>query len=37
MAKAYVLMNCDLPSEKDVISLLNKIDVVKETHGTLGL
>jgi len=37
MAKAYVLMHCDFGSEKDVISLLNKIDGVKEAHGTLGL
>ena len=37
MAKAYVLINCDLGSEKDVITLLNKIDGVKEAHGTLGL
>ncbi len=37
MAKAYVLMHCDLGSEKDVIALLNKIDGVKEAHGTLGL
>jgi len=37
MAKAYVLMHCDLGSEKDVIALLNEIDGVKEAHGTLGL
>jgi len=37
MAKAYVLMNCELGAEKDVIALLNKIDGVKEAHGTLGL
>ena len=37
MAKAYVLMNCDLGSEKDVVGALNKIDGVKEAHGTLGL
>ena len=37
MARAYVLMNCELGSEKDIISLLNKIDAVKEAHGTLGL
>jgi len=30
-------MNCELGSEKDVIALLNKIDGVKEAHGTLGL
>lgn len=37
MAKAYVMMNCELGSEKDVIALLNEIDGVKEAHGTLGL
>jgi len=37
MAKAYVLMNCELGSEKNVIALLNKIDGVKEAHGTFGL
>ena len=37
MTRAYVLMNCELGSEKDIISLLNKIDGVKEAHGTLGL
>jgi len=37
MSRAYVLINCELGSEKDVISLLNKIDGVKEAHGTLGL
>ena len=37
MVKAYVMMNCDLGSEKKVITLLKKIDGVKEAHGTLGL
>lgn len=37
MAKAYVLMNCDLGSEKNVIASLKEIDDVKEVHGTLGL
>jgi DNA-binding Lrp family transcriptional regulator len=37
MAKAYVMMNCDLGSEKEVIDLLEKIEGVKEAHGTLGL
>lgn len=37
MAKAYVLMNCDLGSEKKVISSLKEIPEVKEAHGTLGL
>ena len=37
MPKAYVLINCDLGSEKDVISSLKNIDTVTEVHGTLGL
>ena len=37
MAKAYVMMNCDLGSEKDVIAILKKVDGMKEAHGTLGL
>ena len=30
-------MNCDLGSEKNVISSLKKVEDVKEAHGTLGL
>ena len=37
MAKAYVMMNCDLGSEKEIIASLKKINCVKEAHGTLGL
>jgi len=37
MAKSYVMMNCDLGAEKDIISSLKKINGVKEAHGTLGL
>ena len=37
MAKAYVLINCDLGSEKNVISSLKEVHDVKEAHGTLGL
>lgn len=37
MAKAYVLINCDLGSEKVVISSLKAVDGVTEVHGTLGL
>ena len=37
MTKAYVLINCDLGSEKNVISSLKSIDDVTEVHGTLGL
>jgi DNA-binding Lrp family transcriptional regulator len=37
MVKAYVMMNCELGSEKEVIASLKKINGVKEAHGTLGL
>lgn len=37
MATAYVLMNCDMGSERNTISSLNAIDGVTESHGTLGL
>ena len=37
MATAYVLMNCDMGSERNVLSSLNTIDGVVESHGTLGL
>lgn len=37
MAKAYVMMNCDVGSESEVIASLKKIEGVKEAHGTLGL
>ena len=37
MAKAYVMMNCKLGSEKEVINSLTKIDGVREAHGALGL
>jgi DNA-binding Lrp family transcriptional regulator len=30
-------MNCDLGSEKNVISSLKEVEDVKEAHGTLGL
>ncbi len=37
MSSAYVLINCDLGSEEDVISHLKTIDGVKEVHGTFGV
>ncbi len=36
MASAYVLINCDIGSEEDVISHLKTVDGVKEVHGTFG-
>ncbi len=37
MATAYVLMNCVMGSERNILSSLNAIDGVVESHGTLGL
>ena len=37
MVRVYVLMNCNLGSETEIITLLKKIESVKEAHGTLGL
>ena len=36
MAIAYVLINCDLGSEEQIIEELKHISDVKEVHGTLG-
>ena len=36
MAAAYVLVNCDLGAEDDVIGGLKQIEQVKEVHGTFG-
>jgi len=37
MTKAYVMMNCDVGSEQEIITSLKKIDGINEAHGTLGL
>ena len=36
MAKAYVLINCDLGSEDDTISDIRKLKYVKDVTGTFG-
>jgi DNA-binding Lrp family transcriptional regulator len=36
MAKAYVLINCELGSEENVISQIKTIEGVQEVHGTFG-
>jgi len=36
MAKAYVLINCDLGSEEEVIAKLKTTEEVKEIHGVYG-
>ncbi len=36
MAKAFVLINCDLGSEEQVISDLKSLDCVKDVYGTFG-
>ena len=37
MPTAYVLVTCELGSEKEIINQLKNIEGVKETHGTFGV
>ena len=36
MERAYVLINCDLGTEKDLIEEISNLENVKEVHGTMG-
>ena len=36
METAYVLINCDLGSEMEIIDSLNHMESVTEVHGTFG-
>ena len=36
MAKAYVLINCDLGSEDDMIRDIKKLEYVKDVSGSFG-
>ena len=36
MSTAYVLINCDLGSEEQIIEDLKHLSDVKEVHGTFG-
>ena len=36
MATAYVLINCELGSEEEIIKQLKDLDGVTEVHGTFG-
>lgn len=36
MSKAFVLINCELGTEEQIISELKKMDCVKEVYGTFG-
>ncbi len=36
MKKAYVLINCNLGSEKEILETLRSINSIKEAHGTFG-
>ncbi len=36
MASAYVLINCELGSEEEIIDSLKHMESVKEVHGTFG-
>jgi DNA-binding Lrp family transcriptional regulator len=36
MATAFVLINCEFNSEKNIVQQLKSIDNVKEVYGTFG-
>ena len=36
MKKAYVLINCELGKEEDILVTLRSMKSVKEAHGTFG-
>ena len=36
MAEAYILINCEIGSEEDVITSLKSVDGIKEVLGTFG-
>ena len=36
MKKAFVLINCDLGKEKDILTALRAMNQIKEAHGTWG-
>ena len=36
MKKAFVLINCDLGKEKDILIALRAMNQIKEAHGTWG-
>ena len=36
MAKAYVLINCDLGAEDNIIRNIRKLEYVKDVTGTFG-
>ena len=36
MKKAYVLINCDLGKEEEILSELREFRSTKEAHGTFG-
>ena len=36
MAQAYVLLNCELGAEEEIIGKLKEFETVKEVHGTFG-
>lgn len=37
MKKAFVLINCDIEKEEDVLLTLRKINSITEAHGTFGV
>ena len=36
MEESYILINCEIGSDEEVITALKNIDSIKEVHGTFG-
>jgi DNA-binding Lrp family transcriptional regulator len=36
VAEAYILINCEIGSEEEVITALKNVNGIKEVHGTFG-
>ena len=36
MSEAYILINCAIGQEEDVIAALKAVEGIKEVHGTFG-
>ena len=36
LPEAFILLNCELGSEEEIIEQLKQFDMVKEVHGTFG-
>ena len=36
MAQAFILLNCELGAEEEIIAKLKELEGIKEVHGTFG-